>query len=196
MSHYIRLSYASTTNSQPSTIRQDLINILDEAQQHNAAHHICGVLFYGSNYFFQCLEGEKQAVDLLYAKIIKDPRHKNVVLLSYEKVDTPRFSNWNLKYVLQEATILEFFQQHQWEKFNPYALDDDLIEPFLNILGHHNESAVGEKEVVLAPEVMRGSIINYKYAIYIVALVMVMVVSLYFLSMFNINTSFYDVVGK
>lgn len=191
MHNYVRLTYASTTNSQPSSIRQDLTDILNEAQQHNAIHGICGVLFYGNDYFFQCLEGEKQVVDALYAKIVKDPRHKNIVTLSYESIKDPRFNNWNLKYVLQEEKVLEFFQQHQWEKFNPYTLNEDLLEPFLNLLDAHNESTVSEKEVVLGRDVVRGNIINYKYAVFIVALVLAMLLGLYFLSVFNVNTSFY-----
>ena len=191
MHHYIRISYASTTNSQPSSIRQDLTDILNEAQQHNAIHGICGVLFYGNDYFFQCLEGEKQVVDALYAKIAKDPRHKNIVTLSYDSIKEPRFNSWNLKYVLQEDTVLEFFQQHQWEKFNPYTLNEDLLEPFLNLLVTHNESTVGEKEVVVGREVVRGSTIHYKYAVFIVILVLALLLGLYFLSVFNVNTSFY-----
>lgn len=193
MQHYIRLTYASTTNSQPSSIRQDLMNVLNEAQLHNSSRNIYGVLFYGNDYFFQCLEGEKTDIDALYEKILKDPRHKNVVLLSYERIDQPRFSNWNLKYVLQEASVLEFFQQHQWEKFNPYALDDDLIEPFLNILANHNESTPGEKEEVNGPEMMKGNIIHYKYAFFIIAIILVLLIVIYFASGAHLNPGIYGI---
>ncbi len=193
MHNYIRLTYASTTNSKPSSIRQDLLDILYEAQLHNSSHNIFGVLFYGNDYFFQCLEGEKADIDHLYAKILKDKRHKNVVLLSYEKVTMLRFSNWNLKYVLQEQYILEFLQQHEWEKFNPYALDEALIEPFLNILVTHNESTPGEKEEVIGREEIRGRIINYKYAMFIVLIVMALLIGLYFLTAFNISPSIYGI---
>ena len=190
MHSYYRLTYASTTTSKPSGIRQDLINILNEAEDHNASHNIYGVLFYGSDYFFQCLEGEKIQIDQLYEKILKDPRHKNIVLLSYQVIEQPRFINWNLKYVLQEPSILEFFQSNQWEKFNPYALDQDLIDPFLNILADHNENTPGEHEEVIGQESMQGNVLNYKYVLFII-LVMAALIGVYFLSGYSASPQGY-----
>lgn len=184
MNNYIRLTYASTTRSSPATIRQDLLAILNEAQLHNANHHIFGVLFYGNDYFFQCIEGKKQDIDQLYEKLLRDPRHKDVTLLSYEPISKPRFLGWNMKYVLQEPAILEFFASNQWEKFNPYALDKDLIEPFLNILVNHNESIPGEREEVVGPESSRGSVLNYKYAMLVILTAMLILGGIYLLNDF------------
>ncbi|ONG41821.1 hypothetical protein BKE30_03035 [Alkanindiges hydrocarboniclasticus] len=185
MNNYIRLTYASTTTSKPATIRQDLVAILNEAQMHNSNHDIYGVLFYGNNYFFQCIEGKKLEIDSLYEKLLKDTRHKEIVLLSYEPINKLRFMGWNMKYVLQEPAILEFFESNHWEKFNPYALDEDLIDPFLNILSSHNESTPGEREEVMAPEAVRGNVLNYRYAVFVIIIALLMLVGIYLFSSFG-----------
>ncbi|RYZ95237.1 MAG: BLUF domain-containing protein, partial [Moraxellaceae bacterium] len=91
LSQLIRLTYASTTASTPATIREDLVHILNKARAYNAGNNIHGVLFYGNNYFFQCLEGDEKRVDRLYQQILKDSRHKNVVLLTRESISAPKF---------------------------------------------------------------------------------------------------------
>lgn len=148
LSQLIRLTYASTTASSPATIREDLVQILDKARAYNAGSNIHGVLFYGNNYFFQCLEGDEKRVDQLYQKILKDSRHKNVVLLTRESIPAPKFNVWDMKYVMQEVAVKQFFNNTQWEKFNPYVLTDELIQPFLNILYGYQETTPGLKEQV------------------------------------------------
>ncbi|RYY80299.1 MAG: BLUF domain-containing protein [Moraxellaceae bacterium] len=185
MNNYIRLTYASTTTSKPAMIRQHLVAILNEAQLHNSNNDVFGVLFYGNNYFFQCIEGNKAKVDMLYEKLLKDKRHKDMVLLSYTPINKMRFIGWNMKYVLHEPDIMEFFQSNHWEKFNPYALDEDLIEPFLNILVNHNESTPGAREEVVGRETARGHVLNYKYAGFIVVIALMVLGVIYLLTGFG-----------
>lgn len=193
MNNYVRLTYASTTTSKPVTIREDLVAILNEAQMHNSNHGICGVLFYGNDYFFQCIEGRKFEIDSLYEKLLKDPRHKDVALLSYSPINKPRFTGWNMKYVLQESSIVEFFESNQWQRFNPYALDEDLIEPFLNILANHAESTPGEREEVIGREAVRGNVLNYKYAIFIIIIAILILAALYLSAGVGTSVSIRDI---
>lgn len=173
MPSLVRLAYASSTTSKPASIRNDLINILKEAQNHNSQHHISGVLYYGNDCFFQCLEGDKTQVDLLYKKLLGDPRHNNIKLLSYETIEQVNFSQWSMKYVLQDQSILNFFQNEQWEKFNPYALEQPLIQPFLGILLQHAASEPGLYEQVIefpADELTQN--LTYKYAVFLLFIVL------------------------
>lgn len=149
MPQLVRLTYASTTTAKPATIRQDLQDIMQEAQLHNTNNAIGGVLYYGNDYFFQWLEGRKSQIDVLYKKILKDERHKEIVLLSYEPIDSPRFPGWELKYVRQDQQVVQFFSQMQWEKFNPYALKGMLIELFMDMLVQHPGMQPGEEEQVM-----------------------------------------------
>ena len=50
------------------------------------SHGITGVLCYGGGIYLQALEGGRKQVNDLYTLIVKDPRHKDVVLLHYEEI--------------------------------------------------------------------------------------------------------------
>lgn len=134
MPYNARLTYASTSTSKPGTIRQDLLDILAEATTHNSANDINGVLYYGNDYFFQCIEGRKTQVVELFNKICNDPRHTNVVVLSYHEIQDFSFKAWEMKFARQDEQIQQFFSSNQWEVFNPYSLEEGVIDDFLDIL--------------------------------------------------------------
>jgi hypothetical protein len=187
----IRLTYASSTTSKPATIREDLSNILKEARAHNAQHHIYGVLYYGNNCFFQCLEGDKHQIDRLYQILLTDKRHDQIKLLSYEPIEHISFAQWSMKYVLQDAPILAFFQNQQWEKFNPYSLEQHLMRPFLNILLEHSSNEVGfYDETMSLPADNALPSIKYKYLLFVALIIVATLFTIYFLSIQPSATSF------
>ena len=63
MSDLIQLVYASRSNlhshSDPTEIEAGIGNILLEARRNNGPREIGGVLCFGDDFFFQCLEGER-----------------------------------------------------------------------------------------------------------------------------------------
>jgi len=74
----------------------DLNAILKTARTFNGAHNITGMLLYRDRYFIQALEGEEEAVDALYAKIQKDPRHTNVLTVEKKRVQERSFGDWSM----------------------------------------------------------------------------------------------------
>lgn len=134
MHTYTRLVYASTSTSKPADIRADLSNIISSAQRFNAQHNICGVLYYGNGFFFQCVEGSRADVANLYERLLKDSRHKDVNLLKLEDIPLLSFENWQLKYVLHDEEVQSFFNSRQWEQFYPYALDSQVVDAFIEML--------------------------------------------------------------
>ena len=62
----VRLLYVSKIARVDSGLKQNLINILDEAIDFNYRNGVTGVLYYGHGYFVQCLEGNKNIIDDLY----------------------------------------------------------------------------------------------------------------------------------
>lgn len=134
MHTYTRLVYASTSTAKPADLRADLTHIVTEAQHFNAHYNLCGVLYYGNGYFFQCVEGSRADVANLYEKLLKDNRHKDINLLKLEDVATPCFKDWKMKYVLHDDGVQGFFNSNQWESFYPYALDSQLVDSFINLL--------------------------------------------------------------
>lgn len=76
----------------------DIAPILQSAVKHNSKNGITGMLLYSGGNFLQVLEGEKAAVDETYARICRDPRHRNAVLLVEEEVTERHFPNWQMGY--------------------------------------------------------------------------------------------------
>ncbi|MBW8852284.1 MAG: BLUF domain-containing protein [Xanthomonadales bacterium] len=71
-----------------------LVSLLSHARARNAAQGITGVLLYANGAFVQCLEGPSAAVDALFARIERDPRHGDVVLLHALPVARRHFGAW------------------------------------------------------------------------------------------------------
>jgi hypothetical protein len=70
-----------------------------------AANHragISGVLLHRDGGFIQVLEGPEEAVRSCFARIERDPRHRDIRTLATEVIDVPRFRGWSMGY--QPAT--------------------------------------------------------------------------------------------
>jgi Sensors of blue-light using FAD len=87
----VRLLYTSRMLEPDNT--QAIENILTQARRYNPKLGITGVLVFGDGLFLQALEGGRNQVSELYGHIVKDPRHKDVVLLGYEEITERRFGH-------------------------------------------------------------------------------------------------------
>jgi hypothetical protein len=110
-----QLVYASA--SAPGFELSDLENVLRVARDRNTRAEVTGMLLFESSSFLQVLEGETDRLNVLYDKIVKDPRHTRAVLLLREPIDERSFVDWTMGYThvslgeLHEATgINEFFR--------------------------------------------------------------------------------------
>ena len=94
-------------------------SILATARSYNPAHGITGVLCQGDGLFLQMLEGERSAVNQLYARILVDRRHKDVELLLLEEITQRRFSNWSMAHV--DLSEMDPMIQMKHPEFDPYS---------------------------------------------------------------------------
>lgn len=74
----------------------DLLDILRVSRLKNGRDNINGLLLYKGGNFMQVLEGSEAAVTALYETIKMDVRHKDVTLVSTEKIQTRQFSTWEM----------------------------------------------------------------------------------------------------
>lgn len=72
----------------------DLRAILATARTNNQRLDVTGMLLYRNGFFIQALEGEQEVVDTLFAKIVRDPRHKNVKLVYKNAINERSFGRW------------------------------------------------------------------------------------------------------
>ena len=68
-------------------------------QQIAAESGITGILCYSEDLFLQALEGGRDEVCELYNTIVRDDRHTNVRILTYEEISERRFGNWTMGHV-------------------------------------------------------------------------------------------------
>jgi hypothetical protein len=90
-------------------------------------------LIYSDEKFFQYVEGEYQAITILYDKIKLDPRHTDLALLSMGPIKAKSFANWSMGRKKVQPDELEVL----WA-------DGSTLAGTLTELTQHNE-AVGKK---------------------------------------------------
>jgi Sensors of blue-light using FAD len=129
----VRLMYAS--RAADSVNQNELVAILKKSKANNAETGVTGVLCFSAGIFLQVLEGGRSPVSALYNKIANDPRHHDVVLLSYEEVDERRFAGWSMGRAnlsrLNPALVMKYSES---ALLNPYAVSGKMSMALFNEL--------------------------------------------------------------
>ena len=74
----------------------DLEHILTCSRANNSGTGVSGMLTYKNEEFMQALEGEKETVLELMARIDQDDRHQDVTILSQKAIPHRYFKNWSM----------------------------------------------------------------------------------------------------
>ena len=126
----IRLVYASTAQS--GVDLNEFKRILLQAQTNNHRRDLTGMLAFNSKIFLQALEGSRDEINDLYARLMRDPRHKTVTLLNYKEIEERHWANWSMGFAApntdNRALFLKYSQQ---SVFNPYNMKADAVEKLL-----------------------------------------------------------------
>ena len=117
----VRLLYASRTTA---PLTPDLIDsILSSSRRHNPPVGITGLLCHSGDIFMQVLEGGRQAVNELYTRISRDPRHGEIMLLQYDEITERRFAGWTMGQVnlarVNPSILLKYSER---PVLDPYAV--------------------------------------------------------------------------
>ncbi len=107
-------------------------SILETARLHNRVAGITGVLCQGQGLFIQILEGERHAINRLYATLIKDKRHQDVELISIEEIETRKFPNWSMAHVIISES--DPMVQLNHPEFDPYAASSEQLKALIEDL--------------------------------------------------------------
>lgn len=106
------LMYFSSASE--SFSEDDIPKILEEARKFNTENNVTGCLVYYKNEFVQILEGEDEVVLELYARISKDSRHANAILLTKAHKNERIFDSWSMAY-------------HKFNKADMESLGDEVF---------------------------------------------------------------------
>lgn len=81
----------------PTLKPQDLKDILESSQKNNPTNGITGLLCYSKPAFLQVLEGERDAVNETYHRIVQDERHHNPCLIECVPIKRRNFEVWSMQ---------------------------------------------------------------------------------------------------
>ena len=127
----VRLMYAS--RAADSVNQNELVAILKKSKANNLELGVTGLLCFSAGIFLQVLEGGRTPVSALYNRIVTDPRHHDVVLLSYEEVDERRFAGWSMGRAnlsrLNPALVMKYSET---TLLNPYAVSGKMSMALFN----------------------------------------------------------------
>jgi len=130
----VRLMYAS--RAAQGVKPEALSAILKRSTTHNPSVGVTGVLCFSGEVFLQVLEGGRSQVSALYNRIACDPRHHDVVLLSFEEIPERRFAGWAMGQVhmnmLNPALLLKYSESAVLDPYTvsgraSMALFDELV---------------------------------------------------------------------
>jgi Sensors of blue-light using FAD len=115
----VRLLYASRAVGTVNAATVD--SILEKASSNNPAHGITGILCYRDDLYMQVLEGGRDEVCELFNRIVRDERHTNVRILSYEEIPERRFGAWTMGQVnmakVNPALLLKYSEKAELNPF-------------------------------------------------------------------------------
>ena len=84
----------------------ELLALLDESRRFNEAHGITGLLIYRDQEFMQLIEGEADEVLRLFARIERDPRHRQVDRLWDGPVVARSCTGWAMGFAAPDEALL------------------------------------------------------------------------------------------
>lgn len=128
----VRLLYASRAVDESA---QAIEAILQQSRAHNPKSGVTGVLCWGGGIFLQVIEGGRSTISELYGHIVRDPRHKDVVLLHYEEITERRFCGWTMGEVdihrVNASLLLKYAERPE---LDPYAVSGSVSMALLEEL--------------------------------------------------------------
>ena len=137
MYHLVYTSYAV-----PPFDEANLVELLNQARNHNKKEEITGMLLYVNGKFIQVLEGDQKKVKQLYHRIENDERHKRVTLLLEGESANRIFDKWSMGFKsLSENDFKNLSGFHDTEAFfiqQNLTEDSNLVMVFLQLFYKKN----------------------------------------------------------
>ncbi|WP_277978991.1 BLUF domain-containing protein [Sphingomonas phyllosphaerae] len=75
----------------------DIDQIIASAKRNNGMDGITGVMFYDGHSFLQVLEGPATSVAATFARVMADPRHHSLTVISDREVNERDFAYWSME---------------------------------------------------------------------------------------------------
>ena len=145
-----RLVYISDNQIEgtDAEIHEEIQTILQIAREANTRAGITGALMFNSGCFAQVLEGSQDSVEETFERIQCDPRHNEVVVLSFEEIQSRGFSSWSMAYVGCNETTVSKFENIKSE--SGFSIDKIPAGRIFELLHEHLIDAEGSDDMAAA----------------------------------------------
>ena len=138
----MRLIYASEAVQTLSPGQVD--DILRTARARNQQRDITGLLAFDYRCFLQLLEGDREALSDLYARLLRDARHGRLLLIHCAPIDERQFSDWSMGYVAAGPSQRRLLLRHtQSSQFDPYRLGPASAVALLTAMSQAGQAEAG-----------------------------------------------------
>jgi hypothetical protein len=125
----IQLTYASRTSGILGPF--DIKDILASSTRNNQRIGVTGALCLSNGIFLQQLEGDRDAVNALYHRILKDPRHKDPAVLDFSEIVVRQFGTWSMGLISAVQENRQLFLKHSsTAEFDPYKMSPGTLRAF------------------------------------------------------------------
>lgn len=119
----VRLLYASRANG---TLDEALVDsIIEQSRRNNPEHGITGILcaYPRNGIFMQVIEGARARVNGLYGNIVRDDRHRDILLLDYSEIEERRFAGWRMGSIdLNKVNLSTILRFSETSALDPYSM--------------------------------------------------------------------------
>lgn len=123
MTNLRSIVYVSTSAHELTTA--ELETLLGDAQAFNLQHGVTGVLLYSGNSFMQCFEGPPEDVQLVYARIKRSSKHKDIVEYMDCAVPKRTFSNWAMGLTQPAESQILALSTAEWSQLTRQTFSAD-----------------------------------------------------------------------
>ena len=114
-----RMIYKSKSNK---VITWDEVKeIMHSSEAHNSELGVSGVLLATSSHYLQVLEGPYETVNEIFMRIVKDPRHCDIKLVSFNTIDARIFEAWGMLGI----GVFNLNKELETELKKKYGTEDD-----------------------------------------------------------------------
>ena len=103
--HLVYQSVATLPMSEP-----ELERVLAQSRAWNSTHGLTGILLYSNGGIMQVLEGRRDEVQAIFARIARDARHAHVVKLSDGPIRQRHFQQWSMGFKAVKTTDFSLLQ--------------------------------------------------------------------------------------
>ena len=124
----VRVFYVSRRAPTVSELHVQVI--LGAAQIRNRRLDVTGMLARSDGHFVQVLEGRREAVDDIMARISRDARHRDLRILIDEPITRRRFERWAMGMNRRDDLAQELQDLHD----NAATMDVDAVRAVMNRL--------------------------------------------------------------